>query len=105
MQNEKCTANCALSDSIPIAKRRNPDYAHSFYHLNACRKCGCLIEFREGPEVDRYGTRKGIEVDVSYEYARENYGITKDYIQWAFVNPIEHVKLLNEKIAVLKEKA
>jgi len=80
MNINKCVPKCKFDDSFVLAQRANPKYPDektAQYSLIGCMKCGSLSESRRGPDADRWGSAEIGEVEVDYQYAQENYGLSE----------------------------
>ena len=80
MKVNKCFPKCKFDDSFVLAQRTNPDCPDektAKYSLIGCMKCGSLSESRRGPDADRWGSAKIVEVEVDYQYAQINYGLSE----------------------------
>lgn len=83
MQSKHCSPKCRFDDSYIIAQRNSPQYPDdptAKYSLVGCKRCGQLKESRRGPDADRWGTASSEEIDITYEYAFQNYLLNKDEI-------------------------
>jgi len=85
MKAKKCKGGCALENQVVLAKKPGEkEYIGGIYSLIGCRSCGRLEEYRRGQDADRWGTARSETVEIDYEYAEENYGLTKVQIQEEF---------------------
>lgn len=80
MKFKKCEPKCNIKSTKYLAEKTNPEYPDdrtASYSLIGCKICGSLKELRQGPEADRWGSAETVEVDVDYQYAIGNYGLSE----------------------------
>ncbi|MGR2741082.1 hypothetical protein ACUY1T_21750 [Billgrantia sp. Q4P2] len=84
MESKKCEPKCKFRNIKYLAEKASPEYPDdgtASYSLIGCKICGSLMELRQGIEADRWGSAETVEVEVDYQYAKENYGMNEAEIR------------------------